>query len=273
MTLNLKMVPVDRCDYPFQPRSKHDPAHCCSLGESMKAIGQKVPIIGYTDPASGIFKVIDGGCRLIGARQVGITELLALDLGKEPTLKELLMSQAAIDLLRQHLHPMDRARLWQANIRERGCTARQMAKEMGVDESLVGDYLSLLKLPPDVQEQVNSGALHMSKAGMIAQQERNPDRQRELATQAVAMSRDELAAILRQNRRNAQQAPVVRLSRVKCPLPSGIVSVVSGEGVSLDESIEALGEAIKEMKRARDLGFTAKTFAAAMKDKAKQAGV
>jgi hypothetical protein len=43
--------------------------------------------------------------------------------------------------------------------------------------------------------------------------------------------------------------------------------VVAGEGVSLDESIEALTEANKEMKRARDLGYTAKTFAAAMKDK------
>jgi hypothetical protein len=40
--------------------------------------------------------------------------------------------------------------------------------------------------------------------------------------------------------------------------------------VSLDESIEALGEVIKEMKRARDLGYTAKTFAAAMKDKSKR---
>ena len=34
--------------------------------------------------------------------------------------------------------------------------------------------------------------------------------------------------------------------------------------------IEALGEAIREMKRARELGYTAKTFAAAMKDKAKK---
>lgn len=273
MTLNLKMVPVEKCDYPSQPRSNPDPDYCRRLGASMKAIGQQVPIIGFTDPVTGVFKVIDGGCRLVGGPQFGITELLALDLGKEPTLKELLRAQADIDLHRQHLKPMDRARLWDANKKARGCTARQLASELGVDESSVGDYLSLLKLPPDVQEQVNSGALHMSKASLIAQQENSPDRQRELAAQAVSMSRDKLAARLRESRRNAQQSPAVRLSRVKCPLPSGIVVVVSGEGVSLDESIEALGEAIKEMKRARDLGYTAKTFAAAMKDKAKQAGV
>jgi len=57
---------------------------------------------------------------------------------------------------------------------------------------------------------------------------------------------------------------------VRCQLPSGVQIVVSGEGVSLEDAIEALGEAIKEMKRARDLGYTAKTFAAAMKDKSKK---
>ncbi len=270
MSLNLKMVPTEKCDYPFQPRSKPEPAHCRSLGESMKAIGQKVPIIGYTDPVTGVFKVIDGGCRLIGARQVGITELLALDLDKEPTLTELLMAQAAIDLLRQHLNPMDRARLWHAYKKERGCTARQLAKELSVDESLVGDYLSLHKLPPDVQEQVNSGALHMSKACLIAQQESTPDRQRELATEAVSVSRNELAARLRKDRRNAQQTPAVRMARVKCLLPSGMVIVVTGEGMSLDDLIEGLAEAQKEAKKAREQGLDAKTFQAVLRDKAKR---
>ncbi len=110
-----------------------------------------------------------------------------MDLGKKPTQIELLTAQAAIDIHRQHLPAIDRARLWQSNIQARGCTARQMAKELGVSDSLVGDYLSLLKLPIDVQEQVNSGTLHMSKACLIVQQESNPDRQRELAVLAKDM--------------------------------------------------------------------------------------
>ena len=57
---------------------------------------------------------------------------------------------------------------------------------------------------------------------------------------------------------------------MKCLLASGVSVVVSGEGVSLEESIDALGEAIKEMKRARELGYTAKTFAAAMCDRSKK---
>ncbi len=86
-------------------------------------------------------------------------------------------------------------------------------------------------------------------------------------TKLNGSSRDSIEAARRKTRSGG--TPAVKVARVKCPLPNGINVVVSGEGVSLDESIEALGEAIKEMKRARDLGYTAKTFAAAMRDRAK----
>jgi ParB family chromosome partitioning protein len=270
MTLNLKMVLTDKCDYPLQPRSNPDPAHCRALGESMKAIGQKVPIIGYTDPATGVFQVIDGGCRLIGARDSGIAELLALDLGKKPTQQELLIAQAAIDLHRQHLKPMDRARLWDATKKARGCTARQLANELGVDESLFGDYLSLLKLPADVQEQVNRGVLHMSKAALIAQQECNPERQRELATQAVSMSRNELAVRLRKSRRNAQATPAVRMSRVKIAMPQGAMVVITGTDLGMSEVVELLTETLKEARKAAEQ-YDVKTFQSMMRDKARQA--
>jgi ParB family chromosome partitioning protein len=270
MTLNLKMVPTEKCDYPSQPRSNPDPDYCRRLGASMKAIGQQVPVIGYTDPATGRFILGDGGCRLIGARESGIGELLALDLGKKPTQQELLIAQAAIDLHRQHLKPMDRARLWHANKKERGCTARQLANELGVDESLVGDYLSLLKLPPDVQEQVNSGALHMSKACLIAQQETNPDRQRELAAQAASVSRSELAARLRKNRRNAQQTPAVRLARVKIAMPQGAMVVITGTDLGMSEVVELLTETLKEARKAAEQ-YDVKTWVSMMRDKARQA--
>lgn len=270
MQVNLKRIPRESCDYPSQPRSKSDPDYCRGLGASMKAIGQQVPVIGYSDPATGRFVLIDGGCRLEGAKLFDIAELLALDLGKKPTQQELLMAQAAIDLHRQHLETMDRARLWQANIKERSCTARQLAKELGVSESLVGDYLSLLKLPADVQEQVNSGGLHMSKASLIAQQESNPDRQRELAAQAKAMPRHELATKLRKARRDADQKPAVSAKKVRIELASATVTI-SGSNLTLDAAIDAALEAHKEMKRGREQGLTAKTIQKISSDRARVA--
>jgi ParB family transcriptional regulator, chromosome partitioning protein len=268
MTLNLKMVPTEKCDYPSQPRSNPDLDYCRRLGANMKAIGQKVPVIGNTDPVTGVFNVIDGGCRLIGAREEGIPELLALDLGKAPTLPELLMAQAAIDLYRQHLRAIDRARLWQANMKERVCTARKLAKELGVDESLVGDFLSLLRLPSDVQEQVNSGVLHMSKASMIAQQESNPDRQRELAALAPDIPRSKLAARIKRMQRGGQQEEV-RVNSLRCPLPTGTTVVLKGRELTLDDAIQALTELLRAMKKASEDGIDGSTFSRICRDKAK----
>jgi ParB family chromosome partitioning protein len=271
MSSSLIYVPTEKCDYPSQPRSNPAPAYYRSLGESMKAIGQQVPILGYTDSPTDRFIVSDGGCRLEGARLVGISKMLAMDLGKKPTQIELLMAQAAIDIHRQHLPAIDRARLWQSNMQARGCTARQLAKELNVSDSLVGDYLSLLTLPPDVQEQVNSGALHMSKACFIAQQESDPERQRELAALAKDMSRSKVVAKARERRRNEQNpdAPAVTVRSIRCPLPSGTTVVVKGIAISLDDAIQALSDLSKAMKKASEEGIDGKTFARMCAAKAK----
>jgi ParB family chromosome partitioning protein len=268
MALSLKKVRPDDCDDSSQPRSNPDSDYCRRLGENMNAVGQKVPIIGYTDPATSVFKVIDGGCRLKGARQVGLTELLALDLGKEPTPTELLMAQAAIDIHKQHLPAMDRARLWQANMKVRACTARQLAKELGVSDSLVGDYLSLLKLPPDVQELVHSGALHMSKASLIAQMEDGHEQQRELAALAKDLSRSQLIATAK---RRKAQAPAVKSSRVKVAMPHGASVVLCGKDLGMAEVVDLLTEALKEARKAAEL-FDVKTFVSMMRDKCKAGG-
>jgi ParB family chromosome partitioning protein len=265
----IKVRPED-CDCSSQPRSNTDPAYCRSLGESIKTIGQQVPIIGYTDPVTGRFNVGDGMCRVQSSILCGIPELLALDLGKAPTPLELQMAQAAIDIHKKHFPPMDRARLWHSIKELRGCTARQLAKELQVSDSLVGDLLSLLTLPADVQEQVNTGAVDMSKASLIAQKESDPVRQRELAALAKNMSRNELAAKVRQPRPNGQQAPADKVNKIKIELTSATVTI-SGSGLTLDAALEAVFEAHKVMKKGREQGLTAKTIQKISSDRAAKA--
>lgn len=62
------------------------------------------------------------------------------------------------------------------------------------------------------------------------------------------------------------------MKRIACPLPSGVGIVFTGEELSLDDLIEALGVAQKEAKKAREDGLDAKTFSAVMKDKARKGG-
>ncbi len=269
MQLTLKEVLTEKCYMPSQPRTNPDPEYCRSLGDSMAAIGQQVPIIGYSQPDLDKFAVTDGGCRLIGAKLRGIARLLALDLGKAPTPLEMKLAQAHIDKHKQHFRPMDRARLWQSIKETLGCTNRDLAKQLGVSESLVGDYLSLCTLPADVQELVNSGALHLSKASLIAQQESDPQRQRDLAALAKDISRSELVSRVKQARQNAQKTTAVRVSSMRCPLPSGTTVVVKGHELTLEDAIEALTELLKAMKKASDDGIDGSTFSRICRDKAK----
>lgn len=260
-------VLVAICDNPLQPRSVKDPGYCLGLGQNMQANGQKVPVIGYMK--NGRFIIYDGGCRLEGARQVGMTELLALDLGREPTRLELLMAQASIDLHRQHLPPIDRARLFASLCKEHGCTARQLAGMLHVSEAVISRSIALLQLPDGLQQQVNEGKLD-ARRGYLLSQEADPARQRELASQAAELSRDELERRVRKPKGDG--TPQVRMKRIVCPLPSGISITVSGADLSLDDFIEALAEAQKEARKAREQALDAKTFAAVMRDKARKAG-
>jgi type IV secretion system protein VirD4 len=149
-TQQLMKVPVTQCDYPSQPRSRLDPDYCLGLGQNMREHGQKVPVIGFFREER--FIICDGGCRLEGARLAGIPEVLAHDLGKEPTALELLRSQASIDLYHQHLPPIDRARLFRSICQEQGCTASHLATTLHVSEAVVSRAIALLQLPEDLHQ-------------------------------------------------------------------------------------------------------------------------
>lgn len=266
--IQLIKVPVEKCDCSLQPRANLDLAYCEALGESMLAIGQQVPIIGHW--AQDLFPVSDGGCRCRGAMLKGIKELLAIDLGKAPSRAELLMAQATIDIYKKHFRPVERGRLWQAIKQERGCTNRELARLLSVSDSLVGDALSLLTLPSDVQEKVDSGELDASKASIIGQTESGAERQRELAAVATGISRTDLVARLKKNRRDAQQAPLIRVNTIRCPLPSGVTITVKGNGISLEDATDAMGTLIKEMKKASADGIDGSTFSRMCRDRAQQ---
>ena len=148
-----------------------------------------------------------------------------------------------------------------------GWQMKDLADFLHVDPSSVTRIVSPSRCTPAWQEALKDGKLGISDC-YAASKLPEKDQAGLLALKLSGASRDAIEQAGRKKRNGAKEA--VRIQKVKCILSSGVTVVVSGEGVSLDESIEALGDAIKEMKRARELGYTAKTFAAAMKDKAKK---
>jgi hypothetical protein len=122
---------------------------------------------------------------------------------------------------------------------------------------------------PEVQQALEAGEIGITAVYEIARAA--PDQQVELlALKRGGASRDGLASHVR--RQKSEDAPQVRLKRIACPLASGVSITAAGDDLSLDDLIEALGEAQKEARKARDQGLDAKTFSAVMKDKAKKGG-
>jgi hypothetical protein len=148
-----------------------------------------------------------------------------------------------------------------------GATISKLAEKIDRDASMVTRLNSLwTTIAPVVKaaEEAKIGPKAWYQISLLPQSE-----QPALLDLYIAKApANQIAEFCRKKR--ASEAPAVKASKVKCVLPSKVTVVVSGEGVSLDESIDALAEAMREMKRARDLGYTAKTFAAAMKDRSQK---
>ena len=145
-------------------------------------------------------------------------------------------------------------------------TNKDLAAHLKLSESTVTKYLSPSKCIPEAQKALEQGQIGITAAYEIS---RAPAEQQGelLRLKLSGTSRDGLAEHVRKQKRDS--SPQVRVKRIACPLPSGVGIVVSGEELSLDDLIEALGEAQKEAKKARDQGLDAKTFSAVMRDKAK----
>lgn len=144
-------------------------------------------------------------------------------------------------------------------------TRKQIAEDvLDIDPGMVTKLLSLFDCVPEVIEAAKDGKLG---AGDWYAVSRSPDQLATLALKLNGASRDEVEAESRKRRNGS--ATAVRASKIKCALPSGVQVVVSGNEMTLDEMIEAMGEAIKEAKKAREQGLDARTFSAVMRDRAK----
>jgi ParB/RepB/Spo0J family partition protein len=236
-----------------------------SLGESLR-IKQLQAVVARTDGT-----LIFGHRRLAAAKTVGLDTLEVVVADDELTETQVKLFQLAENVHRANLTGYQK---WTA-CAELMCMNPQwqmkdLAEHLHLDGSTVTRVLSPSKCIEAWQD-----ALKQSKVGIgdcyAASKVPASDQAALLALKLAGASRDAVEEAGRKSRNG--NTPTVKLSRIKCQLPSGVVIVVSGRTLSLDELIEALGEAQKEAKKARDQNLDAKTFQAVMKDKANAAGV
>ena len=213
----------------------------------------------------------DGNRRHAAAELGGIETLFGIPVTHELTPAEINRMIAQLDIRHQQFSEIARGKLWRAIRDENGWTNTQTAEDLGVSPSLLTKVFANLDNPEEIQGLVEEGLLSVRDGYQLSRIADMSERLR-IAREVVAgkVKPDDLAGLIRRRKQTDKPAtPSVHVSRIKCPLPSGATVQVSGEGVSLDDAIEAAQEWIKEAKKASEQGLDAKTFQAVMRDKAK----
>lgn len=259
----LAIKPLDWFKLGPQPRKHFDEAELRQLGESLK-IKQLQPVLASEDGW-----LIAGERRFRAAQLVGMSDLMVVVTNDPMTELELRLFQLTENLHREDLRDVEK---WHAFEELRFLnpkwTNKDLAAHLKFSESTITKYLAPSRCIPEVRKALEAGQVGITACYEIS---RVPEAQQAelLRLKLAGTSRDGIAEHVRKQKRDAE--PQVRVKRISCPLPSGVGIVVSGEELSLDDLIEALAEAQKEARKAREQGLDAKTFSAVMRDKAKVA--
>ncbi len=258
---NLTSKPLNWFKVAPQARRHFDEAELRQLGESLK-VKQLQPVLARP---SG--ELIAGERRLRAASLVGLPELQVVIREEPLTESQLRILQLTENLHRADLRDSEKFRACEELLRlNPGWSNKDLAAHLKLNESTVTKYLSPARCIPEVQQALDAGRIGITATYEMS---RVPaDQQSELLRLKLSgTSRDGLVEHVRKQKRDA--APQVRAKRIAVSLASGVGIVVTGKELSLDDLIEALGEAQKEAKKAREQNLDVKTWQCVMRDKAK----
>jgi ParB family transcriptional regulator, chromosome partitioning protein len=155
-------IPVGDIDRsPYQTRTRFDEVQLAELAASITATGVVQPIVVRPLPHNR-FQLIAGERRWLASQRAGKETIPAIvrQVSDEQAMEMTLVE----NLQRTDLNPMEQARAYERLAHEFQLTQEQMAKRTGKDRASVGNFMRLLKLPLEIQGQVEEGALSFGHA-------------------------------------------------------------------------------------------------------------
>jgi ParB family transcriptional regulator, chromosome partitioning protein len=155
-------IPVGEIDRsPYQTRTRFDEVALAELAASIAETGVVQPIV-VRPVAGGRFQLIAGERRWLASQRAGKETVPAIV--RHASDEQAMEMTIVENLQRTDLNPIEQARAYERLAREFQLTQEQMAKRTGKDRASVANFLRLLRLPPEVQAQVESGALSFGHA-------------------------------------------------------------------------------------------------------------
>lgn len=169
---------------PFQTRSHFHESELAELAASIVANGVVQPILVRPLP-NGRFQLIAGERRWRAsqlAKKATIPAIL-----RQVSDEQALEITIVENLQREDLNPMDQARAFERLATEFHMTQEQIATRTGKDRVSVSNFMRLLKLPANLQAQVESGELTFGHARAILALKDHPDLEK-VARRVIALS-------------------------------------------------------------------------------------
>ena len=251
---------------PDQPRTEFDPETLRGLAESLKEVGQLVPI--RVRRADGRYVIVDGARRLPAARIAGLTTIAVIVEGKDLCRGEVTQRQLIANCQRADLNPLETSNALHGLMEATGWNASTVAGRLGFSNATVSRLLSLGQLPETIRERVQRGEIPLSAASELARVA-DGETQEALATQVASgtLTRDALTGAIRSSR-NGKGSSQAGVNRVSCKLPTGTVTVAA-ESLDLEAFIAALEEVLAKARKARTQGIEVGTLAKMFRDQAR----
>jgi ParB family chromosome partitioning protein len=236
---------------PDQPRKYFSEESLEQLAASLKKTGQLQPIRVRWSEQNAKWVIISGERRFRAALLAGLKTVSCLFSDKPLTESEIRQESLIENLLREDLRPIEAANGYQQLIELNGWTMQQVADALNISKGAVSKALSLLKLPEDIQEQVEQGTISPS-SGYEVSRLKDEAAQRELASRIVSegLKRDEAGVAVGKTVRPRQKALEKTPTTVKVLNVSGarLSITLQKKTVRTSDIIRVLEEALAQLR-------------------------
>ena len=250
---------------PSQPRKTFLAESLERLRSSVSARGVLTPIRVMPDLQRQVYLILTGESRWRAAKLAGLTEVPCLIIDGPVQEEELLADRITENEVRNDLRPLELARAVVRLKLLKNVSSQTLAKELGLSASSITMAESLLSLPVDIQEQVDSGAIPESTAYQISRLPTEQS-QREMAQAVVEgkATRTQVSEAVQRIVGKKNTKP--KDSRLCCRLEGGMaVSISAQQALSWEEVIAALDRIRREAKKLAESGREVSALSQAIK--------
>ncbi|MCR9294077.1 MAG: ParB/RepB/Spo0J family partition protein [bacterium] len=235
---------------PDQPRTEFDEEEIQRLSRSIVDKGQLHPIHVRWSEVHSKWIIISGERRYRATKAAGLPSINCQFEEKDLNKTQILEQQLIENLLREDLKPIEEAKAFSLLIELNGWTGKELGEALRVNPSRITRSLALLKLPSDIQKQVEDGTLSPTAAYELSKLPSDEQRRAAMLSPEGSSVPVSVAKAQRQVRqRKGVSSPATRGVKQTFVTEAGWkVTVSSTRKGNYHEMEEALKQALEEVR-------------------------